>query len=285
MAMNLEQMRECKHALGYSNETIAELSGVPVATVRKIFGGVTKNPRQKTMEALTDVLQKGMSRGNGIDIAYMNGPGSGIGLPGRSSLYDGIPETAAGVRETSSAYKSQEKVYTMEDIEALPENIRAELIDGKIYYMAAPTRTHQKIAGKMYIMVSNYIEENGGDCEAYIAPFGVYLNADDSVFVEPDLIVVCDPSKMEERGCIGAPDWVVEVVSPSSGKMDYSIKMNKYRISGVREYWVIDAKTRTVVVYLFSENGGTEDVTIHSFDEEIHSYVYPDLSIRLSDVV
>lgn len=263
MAMNLEQMRECKHALGYSNETIAELSGVPAATVRKIFGGVTRNPRQKTMEALTEVLQKGMGRGN----------------------YDDIPETAAGVRETSSAYKPQEKVYTMDDIEALPENVRAELIDGKIYYMAAPTRTHQNIAGKMYIMVSNYIADKGGGCEAYIAPFGVYLNADDSVFVEPDLIVVCDPSRVEERGCIGAPDWVVEVVSPSSGKMDYSIKMNKYRTAGVREYWVIDPRTRMVVVYLFGEYGATEDVSMHSFDEEIHSSIYPDLGIRLSEHV
>ena len=285
MAMNLEQMRECKHALGYSNETIAELSGVPVATVRKIFGGVTRNPRQKTMEALTKVLQKGMRRENDTNAGFMSGPGSSAALSGRGTSYDDIPENAAGVRETSSAYKPQEKVYTMDDIEALPENVRAELIDGKIYYMAAPTRTHQKIAGKMYIMVSNYIEGNGGDCEAYIAPFGVYLNADDSIFVEPDLIVVCDPSRMEERGCIGAPDWVVEVVSPSSGKMDYSIKMNKYRTSGVCEYWVIDPRTRTVMVFLFGENGATEDVSMHSFDEEVHSSVFPDLGIRLSEHV
>ena len=104
MAMNLEQMRECKHALGYSNETIAELSGVPVATVRKIFGGVTRNPRQKTMEALTKVLQKGMSRENDTNAGFMSGPGSSAALSGRGTSYDDIPENAAGVRETSSGH-------------------------------------------------------------------------------------------------------------------------------------------------------------------------------------
>jgi Uma2 family endonuclease len=187
------------------------------------------------------------------------------------------------LREPWGAYAAKKEEYTIEDIYALPEGVRAELIDGEIYYMATPTRTHQKIVGEMYLAVAGYIRSHGGACEVYIPPYAVYLNADNSIYLEPDLTVICDLSKSEDKGCVGAPDWVVEVVSPSSKRMDYLLKLFKYRTAGVREYWIINPEKRIVSVY--SWNDGHESVEMYSFEDEIPSGIYPDLKIRLADVV
>lgn len=141
----------------------------------------------------------------------------------------------------------QEKKYTVEDIYALPEGTRAELIDGDMYMLAAPGRTHQRILGSMYRKISDYIDVNNGSCEVDIAPFAVFLNEDDRTYVEPDISVVCDPSKLDERGCNGAPDWIVEIVSPGSKRMDYFTKLFKYRTAGVREYWIVDPESPHVL--------------------------------------
>jgi Uma2 family endonuclease len=187
------------------------------------------------------------------------------------------------LREPWGAYRAKKEEYTIEDIYALPEGVRAELIDGEIYYMATPTRTHQKIVGEMYLAVAGYIRSHGGACEVYIPPYAVYLNADNSTYLEPDLTVICDPSKSEDKGCVGAPDWVVEVVSPSSKRMDYLLKLFKYRTAGVREYWIINPEKRVVLVYTW--NDGHESVDMYAFEDEIPSGIYPDLKIRLADVV
>ena len=134
----------------------------------------------------------------------------------------------------------QERLYTTDDIYALPEGIRAELIDGRIYYMAPPSRKHQAIAGKLFKTISNYINSKGSSYEPYIAPFAVFLNADDKNYVEPDISVICDKNKLTDKGCTGAPDWIIEIVSPCSRRMDYFIKLFKYRTAGVREYWIVD---------------------------------------------
>ena len=94
----------------------------------------------------------------------------------------------------------QEKKYTIEDILALPENEHAELIDGQIYYQAAPSRKHQDISGELYATIHDYIKRNGGPCKVYHAPFAVLLNDDDSVYIEPDISVICDRNKLSDRG-------------------------------------------------------------------------------------
>lgn len=257
--MNLDQMKTYKRMLGYSNETISRISGVPVATVRKVMSGTTKNPRQKTVEALEKALCK--------------------------STKDSYNASKPSIVRDGAAYQTGSRRYTIEDIYALPEDVWAELIDGKLYYMAAPTRTHQKITGEMYLAIATYIKSKGGTCEVYISPFGVYLFKDDSTYVLPDLVVVCDTSKLEEKGCLGAPDLVVEVVSPSSRKMDYVVKLEQYRRSGVREYWAINSENRIVMIYRFAPGGGTEDVLLRSFDDKIESGVFPDLEVCLADLV
>ena len=93
----------------------------------------------------------------------------------------------------------QERIYTTDDIYNLPDGERAELIDGQIYYMAPPTRRHQLIAGNLFTIINTYIKSRGGSCEPYIAPFAVFLNADDKNYVEPDISVICDKSKLTDK--------------------------------------------------------------------------------------
>lgn len=168
--------------------------------------------------------------------------------------------------------------YTIEDIYALPDGVRAELIDGKIYYMAAPTRTHQKISMALSRMIGNYIDSKGGDCEIYAAPFAVFLNNDDKNYFEPDISVICDISKLDEKGCHGAPDWIIEIVSPGNQAMDYFRKLFQYQAAGVREYWIVDPTKDLVMVYRFEK----EEMEQYSFGEDVPVGIYEGFIIKLT---
>jgi len=172
--------------------------------------------------------------------------------------------------------------YTIDDIYALPEGQRAELIDGQIYDMAPPSPMHQELVMELSATLRDYIKKNGGSCKVYPAPFAVFLNEDDRNYVEPDISVICDSSKVDNRGYQGAPDFIIEIVSPSSQRMDYLTKLFKYRTAGVREYWIVNPLQRTVQVYSFE---GTEDSTQYSFDDEITVTIYDDLKICVADLL
>ena len=172
----------------------------------------------------------------------------------------------------------QEKIYTTDDIYALPDGQRAELIDGQMFMMAPPTRKHQEIIGELFAVIREYILRHKGACRVYIAPFAVFLNENDRNYVEPDISVICDPDKLNDKGCTGAPDWILEVVSPGSRKMDYNQKLFKYRIAGVREYWIVDPDKNRITVYYFEK----DDMNEYSFYDSIPSGLYPDFSINLS---
>lgn len=232
--MTLEEMRKKKRELGLSYEQIAEKSGVPLTTVQKVLGGITKSPRYDTLHALEKAFK--------------------------------IPEENM-VRETGFDYHAEKKQgeYTVEDYLAMPEEQRAELIDGVIYSMAGPTDLHQLIAGRIWLQISNYIGKKKGECVPLFAPIDVQLNCDNRTIVQPDVIVVCDREKL--RGVIyGAPDFVVEVMSPSSKVRDNKLKLHKYCAAGVREYWIVDPEKQKVIVYDF-ETG--EWPTIYGFQSEI----------------
>lgn len=171
----------------------------------------------------------------------------------------------------------KEEIFTVEDIYALPEGERAELIDGQIYYMAAPGRAHQKISGFLLREIGNYIEINHGECEVYAASFAVFLTNDNMNYVEPDISVICDTDKLDERGCNGAPDWIIEIVSSSSKRMDYLIKLFKYQNTGVKEYWIVDAEKNRITVYNF-ENDTVDE---YSFGENIPVGIYEGFSIKM----
>ena len=176
----------------------------------------------------------------------------------------------------------QEVTYTIEDIYALPDGQRAELIDGRIYDMAPPNTRHQMLVSELNITIGNYIRSHGGNCRIFPAPFAVFLNEDNRNYVEPDISVICNKDKLNDKGCNGAPDWVIEIISPSTSRMDYGIKLFKYRTAGVREYWIVNPSMRTVNVYDFENDAGT---TQYSFDDKISVCIYKDFNICISDLL
>ncbi len=142
------------------------------------------------------------------------------------------------------SFPQAETNYTAEDFYNMPDDVRAELINGKLYYMASPSRIHQKL--------------------------------------EPDISVICDPSKLNARGCIGAPNWIIEIVSPSSVKHDYFVKLNLYINAGVREYWIVNPQDRNVTVYSIEQD--MFHVKTYSFHDKIKAGIYDDLFIDFSEI-
>ena len=171
----------------------------------------------------------------------------------------------------------KEENYTVDDIYALPEGERAELIDGNIYYMAPPNRIHQELVFALSRKIADYIDSRHGECGVYLAPFAVFLNEDDKTYVEPDISVICDRDKLTDRGCSGAPDWIIEIVSPSSRQMDYYRKLFKYRTAGVKEYWIVDPDKQAVLVYDFAHDNMEE----YSFGDEIPAGMYEEFSLKI----
>ena len=282
--MTLEEMRERKRALGYSNEILAEKSGVPLATVQKVLSGITKSPRRKTVEALERALTKNRLPEQRLSEELPYAVDRDGCITQRIDYWDPALQ-ARMVREAAVEYGVKRK-YTMEDIRALPEGVRAELIDGKMIFMASPNRTHQRINGGMHLAVANYIRDTGRDCEIYIPPYGVFLHADESEYFEPDLTIFCDHEKSRFDGCFGAPDWIVEVVSPSSKSNDYGKKLFKYREAGVKLYWIIDPMREMTLIYDFSGTEAVGETTgLYPFDEELSCALCPDLKIRIRDML
>ena len=171
-----------------------------------------------------------------------------------------------------------EKSYTVDDIYALPDGKRAELIDGNLYMIAPPSTRHQLIMNDINIAIYNYIKSKGEKCKVIPAPFAVIMeNAEGNInYVEPDISIICDPDKLNDKGCNGAPDWIIEIVSPSSRKIDYITKTNLYMAAGVKEYWIVDPMREIVMVYKASEDA----VPVFSrFGEKIKVGIYDDLEI------
>lgn len=175
-----------------------------------------------------------------------------------------------------------QKVYTAEDYWNLPDGERAELINGRLYAMAPPSYKHQKICFSLSRKIADYIDINKGNCEVIPAPFAVNLNASDETYVEPDISVICDKNKITARECKGAPDLVIEIVSPSSRKMDYSTKNTLYSEAGVREYWIVDTEKERTTVYRYEEDAAP---TIIPFAQPVTVGIYTDLSITIADLL
>ena len=173
-------------------------------------------------------------------------------------------------------------MHTVDEIEALPEGERAELIDGEIYMMSAPSRTHQRLLAGIYDAIKDCVQEKNKECEIYFAPFAVYLDKDKYTYLEPDLVVICDKDKLDEKGCHGAPDFVVEIVSPSTQFRDYVVKLNKYASAGVREYWIVDPEKQKTYVYGFED--GKLSLSDYEFDEPVVGEMCPELRIVIADI-
>lgn len=175
-----------------------------------------------------------------------------------------------------------ERIYTAEDYWNLPDGQRAELIDGQLFDMAPPNRLHQKLTGELYYIILNHIKNKRGSCEVYPAPFAVNLNADDKTYVEPDISVICDKNKLTDRGCNGAPDFIIEVVSPASRKRDYATKNVLYSEAGVREYWIVDPARARTTIYRYEDD---EAPMVIPFEQSITVGIYGDLAVNIAEIL
>lgn len=231
--MTLQEMKQMKQEHGYSDSHIAELSGIPVETVQKIFEGQTEGIGYHIWQAVEDVF---------VDKRMMREGAAAYGVPKKQGS------------------------YTVEDYRALPDERRVELIDGYIYDMAAPTTFHQLMAGELYRQIANFILDYKGACTPFISPVDVQLDNDEKTMIQPDVVIVCNPEQIVRRNILGAPDFVLEVISPGTSRRDYIIKLAKYENAKVREYWVVDPYKKRVLVYFFK---GEVSPAIYPIDAEI----------------
>lgn len=219
-------LKQKKEEKGITTEELSRLSGVPVGTINKILNGETKSPRYNTLSALEKVL---MDKMNPDELWVIRDSGAAI------------PSEASGP-------------YTVQDYYNLPEETRAELIDGEFFFMSAPSTVHQILVMKIASLLDLYVIENKGECIVLPSPIDVQLDCDEKTMVQPDIIVVCDKEKLVPKGVYGAPDMVVEITSASTRKRDFSGKMSKYMDAGVREYWIVDLQKQKVITYYFEED-------------------------------
>lgn len=173
----------------------------------------------------------------------------------------------------------EKKDYHLQDIYALPEGKRAELLDGKIYAMAPPTATHQRILNFLCTEINLYFRKKQGKCEVFPAPFAVFLDEKGEKYVEPDISVICSPEKVDDSGCHGAPDWIIEIVSPSSRSMDYYLKLAEYKKAGVKEYWIVDPAKETILIYSMESSDAP---VICGLNHVVSPKLYRDLEIDCS---
>jgi len=165
--------------------------------------------------------------------------------------------------------------YTFEEWLDLDKNEKIELIDGTLYMMSEPSRRHQKVARELTIELGYFLR--GKDCELYYDPFMVKLN--NETVVHPDISVICDKDKLNDRRCIGAPDLIIEILSPSNAKNDIFTKYNQYLMASVKEYWIVDPLKNSIMVYIL-QNGDYVG-KYYSEKDILPVYVLPDCKIDL----
>jgi len=181
------------------------------------------------------------------------------------------------------------KQYTYADYLTWQFSDRVELLWGYIRQMAAPNERHQQLVGDLYGNIWTYLR--GRSYRVYQAPFDVRLprkhkvtNADILTVIQPDVCVICDPAKIDKAGCIGPPDWVIEVLSKGNTKKEMKEKFEAYEEAGVREYWIVQPAYSNILVYVL-ENGKFQVApTLFSTDFNASSHCFPDLNIDLNEV-
>lgn len=179
------------------------------------------------------------------------------------------------------ALQPQSQLITLEQYEALPEDKRVEVFDGVIYDMAGPSQIHQAISIQLSTVINNYILGKKGTCSIFHAPFDVKLSDTPLIIVQPDIMVVCDKDKLDDKRCNGAPDFIIEIVSPGNPSDDYIRKLYYYKNYGVREYWIVDSKRKTITVNYFEGNIVSVQ---YPFDSTIKVNIYEDLYINFSEI-
>ena len=269
--MNIETMIAIKKEFSISYSAISEASGVPISTVQKVLGGITK-PRNSTAEALAKALTGFIKQGSP---RWMGAVSFEELLISHDNNY-GLSK-AEGFENKSSGE------YEVSDYENLPEDIRVELIDGYFYEMEAPTKKHQVILQEILIQLTSQIRKNKGGCKVYMAPSDVQLDESNKTIVQPDLFILCNKDMIKNsRRTVGAPEFVIEVLSESTRKKDMTLKLNKYEACGVKEYWIIDPNKEYIIKYFFENMSLTN---IYTFNDIVPLELYEGkISVDFSEI-
>ncbi len=177
------------------------------------------------------------------------------------------------------ASQPQPETITLEQYETLPENRRAEVFDGVIYDMASPSQIHQTLSMELSNILYNYLKSKKGSCQVFSAPFDVKLSDKPLTIVQPDIMIICDKDKLDGKRCNGAPDFIIEIVSPANPSDDYIRKLYYYKNAGVREYWIVDPRRKTITVNYFQ----SDIVSVqYPFDSVVKVNIYDDLYINFA---
>lgn len=255
-AKNLKLARKAR---GYTQKEIAEKINLSNSTY-SLYESGDREPNLSTIEKIAHVLY--------VSIDELFG------------LYDfGTKEL---LREASEVYHTK-PICTCNEFYELPDGEHAELIFGQLYYLSAPSRLHQEIVGGLYYILISYIRKNNGNCKVYLSPFTVKLCEDEHVIVQPDISVICESSKLDDKGCNGAPNLIIEVTSPSNKKRDYIDKLKLYSDFNVEEYIIVDPDANNVIIYQLSNN--TFHPTIYDFDTEFSIHTFKNLNLKIDDLL
>lgn len=246
--MTLSELKSLMEQKGLSAYNLAEISGMPEKSIQKYLNGEAAIP-----DYFCDLLNENLLT---------------------------PPSALDYIREPLPEYNTKGK-YTLDDYYAIPDERRVELIDGVFYEMLTPSYAHQCFIREICAKIDRYIRDNRGNCELLVSPLDIQLDCDNYTMVQPDIMILCDQKKITNRCIIGAPDFIIEILSPSTRKKDMTIKLAKYRKAGVREYWMIDIEKESIIVYFFEES---EMPTIYGPQDEIPVHIYEGkLTIRLEE--
>lgn len=171
-------------------------------------------------------------------------------------------------------------ITTLEEYEQLPADTRAEVFDGILYNMSSPSQIHQSLSMELSTMLNLYLKSKKSSCKVFYAPFDVKLSEQPLTIVQPDIMIICDTNKLDGKRCNGAPDFIIEIVSPTNPSDDYIRKLYYYENTSVREYWIVDPRRKIVTVHFFEENILNIQ---YSFESSIQVHIFNDLFINFSE--
>lgn len=247
--MTLQELEQKRQQKGYTYKQVSEMSGLSEEVVIRAL----KEQEFPGYEVMR-VLEKVLCRRDSPDL----------------------------VREAQPAYAERADGYTLEDYYALPEDRRVELIDGVFYDMAAPDYRHQAVMGHLFHVIYSYIQKKKGRCIVFVSPIDVQLDRDDKTMVQPDIVVLCDRDKLKDGHIVGAPDFLIEILSESTRKKDMTVKLRKYKAAGVREYWMVDREHEKVIVYNWEES---DFPAVYDFNHKVPAGIYQgDLEIDFAQI-